>query len=569
MKSILISVFQFLFLLLFLGYPTSSWGFATANKERTVEFEWDAIPGALKYDIEVYTKGGVSTENRVLSAKSSSSKWEGNLPPGKFLIRLRSRDHRGVPGNWSAPVTLNVYLENIKIIAPENHIEVGGAVEGVQEITFQWKEVKAAKYYQFELTSDDNTVHIQREIDRTELKLTLPVKNHYTWKIAATDKAIKGPAGSTPDPTTDEDLKAELESVNKTDSITISDFTLLGATLAAPKLNPLKNEYVRELSWEPIPQAESYDLTLVRHDPLKKNWTPTYQNDHLTLSKIAFETNWPGGNYQIRLQARAKSTKPSVKANYSFKVKDGDRSPRAEFRELMKKSIDRVEGWYGIASYLITQINYKGQNFESRVNADFSALGGTGRLGVGYVKRTSPWGFLQILDLSGFIYNSSNHTFASIETNGTYQIHYGYRDMLRFQAGVFYKELPVIIPKANSTEVADESKISTFGPHFGIEYWYSISPKMGFQTNAHLYSSLLKISSPNGEAAVPSLSYQIGLLGSYRLTDRWTGLIGIAHRMDKASYSPKTGGNSLAVSGDINNVDVSGEYLNLFSEWAF
>src|SRR5690606_15542712 len=105
-------------------------------------------------------------------------------------------------------------------------------------------------------------------------------------------------------------------------------------------------------------------------------------------------------------------------------------------------------------------------------------------------------------------------------------------------------------------------KIAAIGPRYGVEYWRAISPKLGFQANGHIYYNMLKVSTPSGGDIEATPSFQIGLLGSYRLTPKATGLAGYAYRLDSMAYK------SVTTPGQVNKVDLTGHYLNLFLEWA-
>ncbi|HEY1079826.1 MAG TPA: hypothetical protein VGE46_07005, partial [Bdellovibrio sp.] len=255
-------------------------------------------------------------------------------------------------------------------------------------------------------------------------------------------------------------------------------------------------------------------------------------------------------------------------AKQTFNVRNGDRSPAAEYTALVRKSIDRVTGWYAIASYLLTEMQFRGVNPENNSAVAYSAMGGTGRVGLGWFHPDTPWGFLSIIDMSGFTFKGKTQTFASAEFNAVYRKNFGDRGELRFQVGPYYKELPETVGDPFSGQ-SNDLKVSSAGPHAGVEYWFSISPKFGIQANAHMYMSLMKISTPNGEPLRPSLSTQYGFLGSYRFTPTFTGLIGYARREDKVSYNAVPSTTNFAVDGDVNESTVVGNYLNIFAEWAF
>ncbi|MNL66058.1 hypothetical protein D3C87_1904710 [compost metagenome] len=79
----------------------------------------------------------------------------------------------------------------------------------------------------------------------------------------------------------------------------------------------------------------------------------------------------------------------------------------------------------------------------------------------------------------------------------------------------------------------------------------------------------MKISTPNGQDIDPTLSTQFGIMGSYRFTPNFTGLVGYALREDRVAYKAISSTDTFAEEGDVNQSTIIGHYLNFFAEWAF
>jgi hypothetical protein len=101
----------------------------------------------------------------------------------------------------------------------------------------------------------------------------------------------------------------------------------------------------------------------------------------------------------------------------------------------------------------------------------------------------------------------------------------------------------------------------------GGEYWYSLSEKLGVQFNARIYYPLTG-KTPTGSKLVASPSYQFGFLGSLRLNERATGLMGYAYRDNKIEYDV-TNDRALRAGYTTNHSSVVGHYLNFLLEWDF
>ncbi len=515
---------------------------------RTVGFDWDKIEDSKSYDLEISQIKG-DEPGKIYTFNLTQSNWSGKLVPGNYSFRVRSRDHRRVAGDWSSPRQFTVFLENVKITSPTAKSIFTAGPNETYHATFSWNAVGGASGYNFELTSTDGKTSIQKTVQENSFETDLTPAKVISWKVSAISQS---------------GMASEI--------VSTSEFTILGTKLALPELEKPENQYVRNLKWKrPSPESK-FDIVLSRYIPETKKWDQTKSIQEAGENSIDFEKNWPGGYWKITVRAKAANRQASDTANLSFKVAKGDRSPAAEYVATVRKSIDRINGWYGIASYLLTMMNYQSL-------ASFnSAIGGTGRLGLGWYSEKSAWGSLTTLDMSGFIASNKNYTFTSLETVAIHRLRFQSSNELRSFGGIYMKELPVLITPAdlpqktsNPSFEASPSKIAALGPVAGLEYWYSLTPKLGFQLNSCLYYSMLSLGLPNGgQTLVPQPSYQAGVLGSYRVTNSFTGLTGLTYRSDKLSYSDNyaTRTNTPGIPSQVD-VTVTGLYLHFFAEVSF
>jgi hypothetical protein len=515
---------------------------------RTVGFDWDPIEDSKSYDLEITQIKG-DTSGKIFTFNLTQATWTGKLVPGEYSFRVRSRDHRRVAGDWSTPRPFTVFLENVKITSPAAKSVLPAGDGEISHVKFTWNTVGGASGYNFELTSADGKTKIVKTLQENFFEADLPATKTINWKVSATS-----------------------ESGTSSENFSTSEFSILGTKLATPDLEKPENLYVRKLNWK-RPSADSkFDISLSRYLPETKKWDQPKKIQDRKENSLDFEKNWPGGYWKVTVRAKAPDRQPSDLATMSFKVIKGDRSPAAEYVATVKKSIDRINGWYGIASYLLTMMSY-----QSLASFD-SAVGGTGRLGLGWYSEKSAWGSLTTLDLSGFIASSKNYTFASLESVAIHRLRFRDSNELRSFAGVYMKELPVLLTPSevaqkasNSSYQANTYKVAALGPLAGFEYWYSLTPKLGFQLNTCLYYSMLGMNLPNGgQSLVPQLSSQFGVLGSYRVTNSFTGLTGLTYRTDKLSYTDNyaTRTNSPGIPNQVD-VTVKGLYLHFFAEVSF
>jgi hypothetical protein len=549
--------FWLLILILMTSFMSGTSAQAQAYR-REVSFEWEEMPDAKTYDVQIQmipndTSAKVADgakPPKAMTFKTKEAVWSGKLVPGKYNMSLRARDHRGVPGDWSPVSEFIVNLDPVKISEPKENAKVASKDDTEIEQTFQWKPVNGANEYKFELTSEDGATKITETLKETKFKTTLPVAKNYTWKVVGFGQ---------------NDMQSDSPAENK--------LSVVGPRIPSPPITPPESEFVREVKWEKPAKTESFDIVLSKVNPKTRKYEKIFVQENYQDTQFAFDDKYEGGSYSLTVKAKANLRETSPVSKINFKVISGDRSPAAEYTALVRKSIDRVTGWYAIASYLITQIDYFGETPETGGRTTTTALGGTGRLGAGYFTKDDRWGFLAIADMSGFTISGANRTYSSLEVSGISRKVTGDRGELRGIAGLYYQELPQLIgipstsPTAQSQVTFVQSAVA--GPHVGAEYWYSFTPKFGFQVNSHLYYSLLTMKSPNGNNVEPRPSYQVGLMGSYRFDANFTGLVGVTHRTDQLAYKANKTGSALEGAGDYNETRVTGTYLSFFAEYGF
>jgi hypothetical protein len=507
--------------------------------QKNVDMEWEAIPGAKSYDIELKKD---ATEPILIKAEKSA--WSGPVAPGIYKMRMRARDDRGVPGPWSDPDEFKVALAKAKLISPKPQDKVDGVNDPESPVELVWTPILGAQSYEVEIKAEKGEFKIAKVVSESRLSINLAVCAGYSWKVTA-----KGQG---------------LDSVSETEE----HFVLLGAKIQNPRIQKPASTFVRSIKWSVPKHTSSFAYLLSRFNSESKSWEKVANQLDARENNLVIDPKWQGGKYKLALKAKGNLRQSSDKVELDFTVRSGDRSQTAEDQANMRQSIDRLTGWYGIASYLITMMNFQGKNYDQNSAATFTGIGGTGRLGAGYLSASSRLGFVGILDLSGITLDGyGNYTFASSEMSGIYRMHVGERAEIRHFFGGFYKELPELISDnsvSNFGKLKEVNLIKYLGPHYGIEYWWAMNRKLGLQANAHFYYSAMSLKTPNGQAISPSLSYQFGMLGSYRIRPNMTGLMGYAFRKDDARYKSSS---TASIQGGVNSAIIQGHYLNLFLEW--
>ncbi len=543
---------------------------AKDDYKKVISFEWDPVVGAKRYQVQ-FTNQKNNAE-LVTDFFTETNTYTGPIPPGIYKMKLRSLDTRNVPGVWSEEVAFPVLLDKVDVVQPsQKAMELKSLNSETDEVSFEWKEVLGADKYSIKIRdAETNTEILEQTVVDLKLVVSLPVGKKYIWSVVALDSA---------------DLHSEAE--------TTGEITFYGKKLDKPIISAPETEFVREISWAQEPLVQTHSIELQKYVTSTKKWQRLVQDSNFVGSKIVIDPKWPGGNYRVMVQSIAKLRPSSDKSVLNFKVKTGDRSPTAEYTYVLKKSIDRINGWYGIASWFVSMINYSSSY--KGLNPKYSILGGTGRLGAGWFKEGNPWGFSGVVDISGFLKdeaNKSSFIYNSMYLDGIYRTTVRSTDEFRIKAGAFYKEVPQTLAdigeistyfNSNNRSLSgfkgtNNQNVSMVGPHLGLEYWFSLTPKLGLQVNSNWFYSMSAVKLPNnGKGFVPSVSDEYGVLGSYKISQKFTGLLGLTYKKDQVKYkdeSTTTAFNLPSANTEYSsntNVDTSvhGFFFSLFAEYQF
>jgi hypothetical protein len=539
--------------------------------KKTISFDWDLVPGAVKYEVKFTNyKNGTPV---ITSQFTSTNSYYGAIPPGYYKMSLRSLDKRNVPGVWSEEVEFPVLLDKVKVSLPnKENVSYSSQNEDYQEVDFVWSPVLGADKYQLVIRDiESGKALFENYFTESATRVNLPVGAKYNWSVTALDNS---------------DLKSDAE--------TTGEITVFGAKLKKPVLETPENQFVREIKWIENTYAANYAVELQKYNPSTKKWESKVEEKSYKSNKISFDDKWPGGQYRIVLQAKGNLRADSDKSVLNFKVKNGDRSIAAEYTYVLRKSIDRINGLYANASWLLSMVNYSSSY--KGLNPKYNVFGGTARMGLGWFQENNPIGYFANWDISGFLKDESymrSFVYHSMSGSVIYRKTVRTTDEFRVSSGLFYKEIPQTIAdldeissyfvsnnrSINGFKGTSNQVISMAGPQVGLEYWFSLTPKLGFQVNAQWYYSMMAVKLPNnGKSFKPTLSDQYGVMGSYKVNNKFTGLLGLAYKKDQAAYKDDStsGGKFQLGSADAlydSNTDVStsinGFYLSMFAEYAF
>ena len=515
-----------------------------ANARRQVSFSWEAVEDATLYEVELLSK---IQGKKSYVFRTKAPRWSGRLQLGRYQMRARTFDDRGIPGDWSPPSEFDVMPEAAKPVSPQPGTEMAVKDAGAKEaeVLFKWGPVEGATQYRLTVHGDEKDFKFEKVLTETSESVRLPVASRFVWSVSTIAGDLEKPIPP--------DIK----------------FLVQGPQLAKPQFVVPQSAFVRELSWTKAPEAESVRVSVRCRSSSKQRWIKLAGPEDRRDDRLPFASNWPGGRCQAIAIAQAPLYPNSVREMIEFDVFQGDRSEVSQEYHELRQSIDRPSGWYSTASYLLTQVQYASQNYDQTVPAEatYSALTSALRLGAGRWSKNSPWGFLGLVDSFVTKTNLGIVSNLSGEASVVRKITLSRRTELRLQLGAFVRESVVAISDGRSSSVQSYDKLWAIGPHVAAEMWSPLTPRWGVQANLHLFETAFALSTPNGKGLDPTLSLQYGLLASYRVSTKLKTLAGIEARSDKVRYESKP--MSSAYSGQFNQISSNGWYLNLAAEYNF
>lgn len=503
---------------------------------RLVNFEWEPIPGASSYEIELQPR---NTQQAPYNFKTTKAEWSGRLLPGFYMMRLRSYN-MNVPGLWSPASEFNVLLDKVKYIYPTANAEI--KFINSSRVDFSWSPTEGADHYKIEILNAEDKVILTQTTPTPSLSINLEEGKKYSYRIVAVSPS---------------DITSE--------SLDTYSFTFLGNKLTTPQFLRPTTVVVKELSWREHPRSQITTGALSYYNPKLQKWEKLNEYNNLTQKKINFPTGVPEGKYKMSLQSHAplfESSDISV-LTFDYALKErviANVNENATAAEAEPTPMVSQKKWLAMASYLITMLQYKGE-FNTNSAISYNAQGGTGRLGLGYYPPNEKWGYLGIFDLSGYLLNNQNITFSSLEMHKQYRNQLAPKWELRSSFGGYFKEIPETLSTDITSSDVNVSKNSVLGAHLGAESIYQIHPKVGLETHLRLYYPFFGINITDNNKLIPTLSYQLGAMGSYKLTQNSTGYAGLTLRKDNHKYQFSSSKDS--------SVEITGTYLNFLLEVEF
>ena len=220
---------KFLLLLLIISFQ------CFAQDTRWIDIEWEGVEGAANYEVELFEdqKGNLTPRGKF---KVDESSWSNAVPPGKYSLRIRSLDKRGVPGEWSDYIPVKVHMHNPRPLHPGP-----GAKQSSSEVDFEWTEVEGASQYQLVIKNSKDKIVYNSAGNEVRASVYLEDLGDYSWSVYALEEG------------------EALRSQDEFTSSSFKSFTRVGGDLDPVEIKVQIAEKI-VFSWQKVRSAQAYLL---------------------------------------------------------------------------------------------------------------------------------------------------------------------------------------------------------------------------------------------------------------------------------------------------------------------
>lgn len=343
---------RFFLALILLLIPLLSW----SQDSRWIDLEWDSVAGAREYEIELFQQDEEGKPLPRGKYKTDEPRWSHAVPPGKYFMRLRSIDKRGVPGEWSPNIPLKVRMQNPLLLRP-----VSGDKISEPLVNFEWGPIVGAANYQLVVRNKAKKVFHNSVTPELKNSVYLEGLDDVEWAAFALEK--------------DEDPKP----VEELPDTAFKSFVRVGGLLEAPKVSLKMNDKV-SFSWSNVRFAQYYELDyLPPPDSKEKN-----RRFKLKLSPLAFSASrLRDGITTLTIKAVAPGYQDSPKSVAKIS-RSGDKVEiediiqgkfEEDFKTVPTEAFFRNELLFAMA---VAQFSYESENAETDTRLSQESLSGLG-----------------------------------------------------------------------------------------------------------------------------------------------------------------------------------------------
>jgi hypothetical protein len=540
MNKILKNLF-FIFFIIFLTINSLK---ADEIPTRWIDLEWDDIPEAKGYDIELFELLDGKEYSRGIF-HSDKSHWSKETKAGKYSVKIRALDKRKVPGPWGEAMPISVKLIPPTLLKPSNDEIFSTSEMDDLVILFHWNISQGSKLYQIVVFNEKNEVIVNEVITNNDYQKRISQIDNYKWFVM-------------PLYSDDEKLPpAEILSKNN-NSIIMKKFSVKGKQLIAPIINL---EYSAKkgviFRWEEIYRAEKYKYELYKED--ENNDIKKIANGETTKKILGVGKQiLSNGKFVFAVRAQATKFQESELARVTF-ILDNEQIEIINNESINKEFMNRgIDAASVRANFGYPGIKYTSKNYENDTTSTETLRG----LAV-YAEWKKPIFKKAYFNLLSFKLSQVADTYSEgLFYHIADQIGKSFsftHSRLFLSAGLRFEFTPLIYADRFSTKISNLS-YQAVGPDINTAYNYRLGPNWSANLNAKIFLPLMSIKAPPGNKLKSSFSIDTELKIFYSLNpqiDFYAGFSRIDHKIRSDALINDI---SLAIPGDVNEISFSSTY---------
>ncbi len=600
------------------GTPAS--GTLTGSRDvpaRSVHLELNRVEGSVGYDVEI--KAYDQKWAKPYSFHITDEHLRVRLTPGHYKVHTRSYTADGRTGRWGKYFPFWIQFRAPDVAFPPPNARIKPMGDKMEKITFEWKPVPSAKGYIFKLKDKDGKIIKHTTTVDTWYVTEVEINSKYSWQIVPiVDKHLESPDqvytfndftvlppgegmrsmkfsvdgnpkavkyqfefvrindSNEPSPPSmfdarEPDFKVRLRPGRYEVRVRSIDKDSAVSDWSSPQkffidffppvvIGPAANEIVEaddddaadvKLKWEPVPDVHHYKVYVFDKDGQMVVQMPVDTNSATVKLRHNRQYSWK----VVAYSAEEPDRRPA-----SVDDKDINTFILEKYERVDLNVAEESSAWYGWLRTVSSQVDFVGQNYDNNTLITQNVLANSAELAAGVWIRKTNWGFLASGAISGYRTDTQTFTFGNGGFNVGYRHIYNANTRLRVWAGYYYRELPELLANPYDTSYRIV-KLRDSGPQIQGSVHHAINDKWGWHGYGTFYYGLQNQGTPTGLPAVPQLSYTLGIAATYKFSNYYTGMIGYAYRREHAQY------NSTDRSGNPNDVDFTGHYLNFILEF--
>jgi len=276
-----------LIFILFFGALTQSLAQSSPEKSNRVQLEWDRVPGAKKYEIELIDP------NSGFKAKSHSQNhlFSIRIPVGKYQLRGRVADQRSVWGAWSNWTEFEVRPPKIKTLRfSKADRKYKTDLKNLKALVgFVWSPSKEANLYELKIQKGDGSeIVFEEKTEALKQQVSLPPGSY--------ELEIRG-------------CKTQKNQASLCSDSTKESFEILASQWLSPTLS--KETLIGSCKKWHSPNLSSLKILVEKRPFLGNEWQKAFEgptlseiNQQALAQKQKDKPVWPPGEYRWTVWAQ-------------------------------------------------------------------------------------------------------------------------------------------------------------------------------------------------------------------------------------------------------------------------